>query len=765
MKRGKTVKAGWLALVAVFCQTAASAADWTWTGLGGSANWTDPSNWRMSSSGEVPGTAYPDAPDDIARIHVDAPFPLAVVIPEGMTVTVGQLWIGTTLNQDEYKATEELPAAVPEPFSVSLGGSGTLRFASSKRDAELHLDSTTTNTTVRVHVFGSESDGDPLKLELASSLAVDMGMREAVSPERLDLLAFSNVVVNVQAERTLSFAHAAMSNDAVLYGVDFTPACRVTGAGRIVNRSAATVGLNGDWSAFTGECVESGCGHDGFTGNLNANMFQSVVNNPAARLSVRGYPQLNTRWAGNTFRGNMTAYGTLCGFAGFVRVGGAAEQNPGNRLNYGEVNLEGGYLELRPDAVEGWTDPTLVTTAKRLVAREGFSGLGLYDTSVAEQPANVLVIEELSNANGAMMSIHEPLSSLRMTDPALARGHVRVRNFSDLAVGGYGDPTQPEANSRNQSIIPWLISPRHWYKNGMHQFDPQFFTADGDGLLLTVTNRFPSRLQNMQTAEDNVALTGQYEHLSDLNYAGTSTPIARINSLYMRNVGGAKHYLRSSTSVPMRRLEITSGGVILSFYGLLGWVDDPGEGVESKAGEIYFPTRGYIWEVHDGEDAKGGQVWEKLIAPQGVSVAAVNRNTAKLVLGGDQRGIEKDLTVNAGRLVLGNATTGCKVSCPIRVVGASSTLEIPTPSAYGLRNNQVILRDIGGYPAKIAVVDADTTVVLKDLWIEEDDGTLRQFRPGIYAAAAAKGVDYVDPHFTGAGRVHVPWRGTSIVIR
>ena len=222
----------------------------------------------------------------------------------------------------------------------------------------------------------------------------------------------------------------------------------------------------------------------------------------------------------------------------------------------------------------------------------------------------------------------------------------------------------------------------------------------------------------------------------------------------------AKHWVGKD-----RRLEVTSGGIILSRNGIIGNVGDDGVCEGTTAGELYLPNRGYIWEINGDGENLDGQIWDKLVAPEGVSFAAVNKGTARVILGGDQRGIEKDVTVNAGTLQLGNDTVGCQLGdVELRIVGATSKLKVMPASARGLRNTKIVLRDTAGYPGKLEL-PADETVVLKGLVVEDDNGVQKPVRPGVYAAELGKGVDYVDAHLVGSGRVRVPSPALVVVIR
>ncbi len=711
---------------------------WTRTADDGSGNWANSANWTLArGSGNASG--YPNAADDVAMCFVNGQRKW-MEIAVNADVTLGAFWMGSVRNQYNEGT-----------FAARINGPKTMTFKASSGDAELHvLGSATSTSNLKVHTLGYASQ-NRLAIVLESSVVMDCGY---ASGERTcisrDFAKFANADISIGEGFTFMVRNVNPANmGSLLQTLEFTSGCTVSGSGTFVNDSAATIYKGGDWTGFSGTYIEQGRGHSGYNDNKNANTFQVNTNNPLAKMVVRGFPQNMTTSGGGTFRGNLTSWGN---FAGFLRVGGSVSANPGNRLNYAEVSLEGGFLDLWCDDKTGWADPVLVNAPRKLVAKEGFSGIMLRQRTGA-YPTNVLHLADLSNANGAMLSIREPMADARANSTDAVRGWVTVDNFADHAIGGTGSVVESD---RDYKIIPWLVSPRA-YDGGYSQF----FGVDENGVLVTATNRLPCRLMDCGGETANLAMEGEYHHLTDATYN-------KVNSLFLRNVVGAHHYLRSDATAAPRRFEITSGGIILSFYGLLGHIGDPGEGDESEAGEVYLPNRGYIWGINSAEQTKSGQIWEKLVAPEGVSFAAVNHASAQITLGGDQRGIEKDITINAGKLVLGTAETACKLAddCEIRIVGATSCLEIPdnTTTLRGLKAKKIVLRDVAGHCAKISI-PAGRTLSSKNIVVVGDDGVEVPLQPGVYAAEAGDGVDFVDHHIAGGGNIFVPPPGFRVIVR
>ena len=711
---------------------------WTRTANDGSGNWADSANWTLAR-GAGNASNYPSATDDVAMCFVNGQRKW-MTIAVNADVTLGAFWTGSVRHQYNEGT-----------FAARINGPKTMTFKASSGDAELHvLGSATSTSNIKVHTLGYASQ-NRLAIVLESSVVMDCGY---ASGERTcisrDFAKFANADISIGEGCTFTVRNVNPANmGSLLQTLEFASACTVSGAGTFVNDSAATVYKDGDWTGFSGTYVEQGSGHQGYNDNKNANTFQVNPNNSAAKMVVRGFPQNATTSGGGTFRGNLTSWGN---FAGFLRVGGSSAANPGNRLNYAEVDLEGGFLDIWCDDKTGWEDPVLVSAPGKLVAKEGFSGIMLRQRT-GTYPTNVLHLADLSNSNGAMLSIREPMAEAKANTTDAVRGWVSVDNFADHAIGGNGSVVEAD---RNYKIVPWLVSPRV-YDGGYSQF----FGVDEAGVLVTATNRFPCRLMDCGGETANLAMENEYHHLTDTTYN-------KVNSLFLRNVGGAHHYLRSDATAASRRFEITSGGIILSFYGILGHIGDSGEGPESAAGEVYLPNRGYIWGVNSAEQTKSGQIWEKLVATNGVSFAAVNHASAQITLGGDQRGIEKDITINAGKLVLGTAETACKLAddCEIRIVGATSCLEIPdnATTLRGLKAKKIVLRDVAGHCAKISIPEG-RTLVSKSIVVVGDDGVEVPLRSGVYAAEAGTGVDFVDHHIAGGGNIFVPQPGFRVILR
>lgn len=713
---------------------------WTRTANDGSGNWADSANWtRVRGPGSSFG--YPASQDDVAMALVNGQRKW-MLITMNADITVGALWTGSVRHQ--YNSGN---------FAARFKGTHTLTFSASDGSAELHIVGSATDELIHLHEFGRDAS---LPIVLASDLTVDFGY---ASGDRTcntrDFLKLNKVDLTLPEAYTIRFQNIYPGNlGGASHTIEMTSDFSITGAGTVINDSAATVYKGGNWSAFTGTYIEQGCGHLGYhDNNSNANTYQPTVPNSLAKMVVRGFPQIATTSAGNTFRGYLTSWGN---FAGFLRLAGSASSNPGNRLGYGEVDLEGGFIDIRCDAVSNWAAPVLVHAPGKLVAKEGFSGIMFHQQSTETHPTNLLLIADISNANGAMLSIREPMSDNLTNSTDAVRGWVAISNFASHAIGGSGDVA---ASAKDYKIIPWLVSPTENRADG----DARFYGVDSENrIMVPVEYGSTATTLDSYTEYDNAVVNG-----GALSFDGDAKT---LNSLRVRNMGP------SGGGIPAgKRLTVTSGGVLLTFQGIIGTLGSSGD----EAGELHFPNRGYVWDVGTDDNAwKHGQIWDKVIAPHGVSFAAVNHNGARIYLGGDQTGIEGDITINCGMLSLGADAYGswslsdtykgtCKLrpGLVIRVVGATSKLEIPTLSSRSIGNIKVVLRDVGGHPAKISVPDADTTVKIRELVVENDDGEEILFPAGVYAAAAGEGVDFVDEHIVGDGKILIPPSTTLLIVR
>ena len=104
--------------------------------------------------------------------------------------------------------------------------------------------------------------------------------------------------------------------------------------------------------------------------------------------------------------------------------------------------------------------------------------------------------------------------------------------------------------------------------------------------------------------------------------------------------------------------------------------------------------------------------------------------------------------INSGTLILGRSTAGsAEIDVPVRVVGGNSKLRLTAGDP--LKNLNVSLEDVGGYPAKVQGVPGATTIVNK-LYI--DGVTISRGTWG----ATGSGAQFIDDeHFVGTGVVSV----------
>ena len=78
-------------------------------------------------------------------------------------------------------------------------------------------------------------------------------------------------------------------------------------------------------------------------------------------------------------------------------------------------------------------------------------------------------------------------------------------------------------------------------------------------------------------------------------------------------------------------------------------------------------------------------------------------------LGGDQTGIDGDLTVNYGSLVLGTAGTPARLDCAVNLVGKKTKLTVVSSENFDPMNTVINFEDIMGENATIQL-DADVSV-------------------------------------------------------
>ncbi|MGN0844515.1 MAG: hypothetical protein ACI4QT_04755, partial [Kiritimatiellia bacterium] len=417
--------------------------------------------------------------------------------------------------------------------------------------------------------------------------------------------------------------------------------------------------------------------------------FLWATNVANATLEVAG-------WLDTTFFGNFSESANL--FRGYAGRGnthgyGSTDTNPGNVLGYKNVVLRGGLLALKAESNANWVDKLVVNRPAEMTIDQGVSVIYFYHQTSVNNPTNTLTVPKLTQNNGAVLYLNEENSKSYGMTPEEVRQHIRFENFSEHAIGEPGDPASADSGEVFP-VIPWLLTKGNWCtapsgfdKNGQSTW---FVSVNGENEIIS-----PYRTQTALAD----AMPGQ--NVSCWSKTFTLSEDKTINSLY-----------KGTTSSPSggfcdmgegRTLTVTSGGVILSRYGSIGSESSSG----TTSGCLNFPNRAYITMVYteNGDPARG--VWAPMISPNGCSLS--NLTDKDVYIGGDQTGIDGDLTVNRGSLVLGTAATPARLDCNVNLVGKKTKLTVVSEENFSPRDTMLNFVDIMGENATVQL-DSDAMV-------------------------------------------------------
>ena len=163
------------------------------------------------------------------------------------------------------------------------------------------------------------------------------------------------------------------------------------------------------------------------------------------------------------------------------------------------------------------------------------------------------------------------------------------------------------------------------------------------------------------------------------------------------------------------------------------------------AGNLNFPNKAYVFAVSKADDSTGAnKIWAKITAPKGL----VSAFSGVLELGGDQTGIDGEITVNAGKLYLGDiqARAGAVVDVPVRIIN-NAALVVTCPNT--LENASIVFDGFENAQGTLTL-PADLAETCQKLYI---DGV--SMPVGTYGATGSGADNIDDVHFTGTGVLNV----------
>lgn len=665
--------------------------------------WRDPANWICINDPASTGVDYPHNVDDVAMIFQRQGKENSKSFTFGNAeseIVLGELYSGS-LNCFNVREGQIALAAVNDGGPVT----NAMRFA--KSDGSIpRLQYCTSKILPNQQTWFTIGRGDSgywddnrLLLHLPQGLILDGGYDNAPSNTVRQLFTkFGNVDIVLAEGKELRLTN--LNETQVTFNgttLQFTSGCTISGGGRIVHETPTYVGMWADLSNFNGTYVEATY-HPKTSFDRSFGTFLWSTNVANAALEIAGWVDEslfalvnNNSGAGaNLFRG-FAGRGNLHGY-------GSTGTNPGNVLGYTNVVLSGGYLCLWAEANPNWVDRQIVNRPSEMTVERGLSLIYLREQTNENNPTNSLVVPKLTQHNGAVLYLAENNSRSYGMTPEEVRQHIRFENFAEHAIGSAGDPTSSESGEVFP-IIPWLLTRGNWCNNlsvpdGNGQ-TTYFVAVNGDNEIIS-PYRTPCALADAASSDMNVSCWSKsFAIMEDKT----------INSLYK----GATNKDFYNDMGEGRTLTITSGGVILSRYGSIGSEATCG----GAAGHLNFPNRAYITMVFkESGDTKRG-IWAPMTSPNGCSYG--NLTTLDTYLGGDQTGIDGDLTVNYGSLVLGTAETPAQLDCTVNLVGKKTKLTVVSPENFDPYASDINFVDIIG---ENAVVQMDSDAVIRKLQID-----------------------------------------------
>lgn len=653
--------------------------------------WRDPANWVCLNDDSSTGVDYPHNVDDVAMIFhrngKENSNSLSFGSDENAPdIILGEIYKGSLNSYLVNEGNIELARNDNGPVT------NVLRFAKSDGSVpRIVFSSSQIKNRNAWFTIGRGPDSvrhaERLLCDLSQGLVIDGGFGNAASNEmRRVLLRIGNVDMILPEGKELRITEM---NDVRMTinssSVEFSAGCTISGGGRIVHDAPTYANLSAELERFSGTYVESTY-HPKYDFHLVYGTFLRSTNVANATLEVAGwldtvqfgsYSESADKMRGFAGRGNDHGYGS-------------ENTNPGNVLGYENVVLKGGLLLLKAENNANWADKLIVNCPAEMTIERGVSAISLKEQTNVNNPTNALTVPKLTQHNGAVLYLNENNSSSYGKTPEEVRQRIRFDNFAEHAIGEPGDPASADSGEVFP-IIPWLLTKGNWcnsltssHRGGMSTY---FVSVNGENEVISPYRTMTALAD--ATPNQNVSCWGK---------AFALTEDKTINSLYKGTSGGPSRDLGEG-----RTLTVTSGGVILSRYGSIGSEASCG----TTSGRLNFPNRAYITFVYDDTDELMRGVWAPMTSPNGCSLS--NLSDKDVYIGGDQTGIDGDLTVNRGSLVLGTAETPARLDCAVNLVGKKTKLTVVSSENFDPMATVLNFVDIMDENATIQL-DADVSV-------------------------------------------------------
>lgn len=488
----------------------------------------------------------------------------------------------------------------------------------------------------------------------------------------------------------------------------------VVGAGvfEIKTPGIVTIGKNFCCS-FKGEIIEATVNHvTQLSSNRSGAMWNGSgdFNTDNATLTVAGY-------AMPVKDGIQLSDGVYT--AGNTHGYGDPETQMGNGLPEGGVNLVGGTLQIlgynksvtnktsgAANFYEGFVlgnkDYIARFESSSLTIGGGLSYISTPSDTSTTHPFSKIEFGQLNHEDSGTLFLND--GRMVAGDPDSIRSYLKLGGFANHYVGNTTD-FLPEQDIF--PIIPWMLGRTRGA--GFNDFNSIWWASVDENNMVCYTGA-RTTYQNLNAVpytNRNAVCYGPGNNIS-LNLDADKV----VNSLMLLN------RVTEFGLGEGRKLTISSGG--LSMNGDPCRFGNPGGGTAN--GTIVFPERAYVWSLGTSTTSPVA-IWSAIDAPKGF----VYTGPRFCVIGGDQTGIKKDITINCGTLQLGDADHECTTDVPeINLMNAGSKLVV-AKSGTLTRKTTINMYCPSGVPGKIEVPAGSDTEKCYKLYY--DGETLRR---GVY---------------------------------
>ena len=658
-------------------------------------NWNDAANWECVSD---PGHAgYPDAIDDVAMIlyYSQSSKTMTVGSTADPSVTIGELYAG----QLKSVAT-----------SLRLqGGSSQVRTLNFERSngepARIQLTGGAWDSKTFYLYLGGNGSTERLTVSASSDIVFDDGYAGVSDTRQRNHGQFNNYVTVVLPEGR--FIRLTGGNP-VNYGTGgttfyFSGNTKFVGGGVLWNASRLNTNIGSDFSAFTGTIRDSGYGHGGYDRNANFQFYTTSTTN--ATLELRGFV---TSALSATASAGYSAWGT----DHFYGANGPTA----NRTPKKGISLQGGILHYRQDESSAWGTGSIMTNVTDLLtAGKGLSYVTLsFRGPSTGQPTNTVFVPAMVNADKGALIVSEQNAYYNLRGYHQSR--LALEDFAAHAIGGSGNPLVEST----YPIVPWIVQ-----RTNRNSGNPEFAAVDASGTLVYPVLTAAA----LDTVVDPAANAFCYNKSMALSSDRT------VNSLLVRNLATDAN----SRIGEGRTLTVSSGGLCFAGNETVRIGTQTGGPTN---GTLIFSRTAYIFSGRPST-TDPAQIHARILAPEGLAFCGYGN----LLLSGDQTGIDGEIVVNNGTLMLGSLDGAAKaqIDADVRIVSGASTVKVNVSGTLNAVN--VHFDDVDRFSGKLEL-PAGKTETCRMLFIGDGETSMPR---GTYGSSASAAEFVDDAHFIGTG--------------